>query len=517
VTRRLRPIASVVVAASLAAAAGCGKKAPPLAPLVIRPAAPEDVQVVRVADTVHIRFTVPDKNGDGKSPARLSRVDVIGLTGEAQDPDGKSLTAAALLREASLVGSVEIEPPPPPAPREAKTSAPADPAAPAPPPPPAPPDDPRPAQGEVVTITERVTPAVLTKYVPTGKKKLKPVVRVPRPWDDFPLPLVTEVVEPLGRMYVVVGRDAKGRPGALSARVSVPLDETPPAPEVPTLRHTETAIVVEWVVPPGARRPVFEPVPVPVVPPAPAEPVTQPQGPVVPDPGAVASPAVPAAASVPPAPADAVPAVVPAPVETLAVMPRTLVKGPTPHTFNLYLTTTAPAAGLGAAAPATTPVSPAPRVDGIPLVPLNPAPLSVLTFEDPAMAFGVERCYVLRMVEARPNGRVEGPSSPEVCITPVDTFPPQAPRSLAAVGSEGAVNLIWEPNTERDLGGYIVLRGLAGGGALTALTPTPIKETTYRDAQVTRGQRYVYAIVAVDTVTPQNVSVESNRVEETAR
>jgi hypothetical protein len=29
--------------------------------------------------------------------------------------------------------------------------------------------------------------------------------------------------------------------------------------------------------------------------------------------------------------------------------------------------------------------------------------------------------------------------------------------------------------------------------------------------------RYVYAIVAVDSATPQNVSVESNRVEETAR
>lgn len=512
-TRRLRPIACALVAASLAAAVGCGKKAPPLAPLVIRPAAPEDVQVVRVADTVHIRFKVPDKNGDGKSPARLSRVDVIGLTGEAQDPDGKSLTAAALLREASLVGSVEIEPPPPPAPREAKKPAPADPDAPAPPPPPAPPDDPRPAQGEIVTITERVTPAVLTKYVPTGKKKLKPIVRVPKPWDDFPLPLVTEVVEPLGRMYVVVGRDAKGRPGALSARVSVPLEETPPAPEAPTLRHTETTIVAEWVVPPGARRPVFEPVP--VAPAAPAEPTAQPQAPVGPEPGAVASPTIPAVAGVSPVPADAAPAVVPAPVETLAVMPRTLVKGPTPHTFNLYATTTTPAAGQDA--PATAPMAAPPEPGGVPLVPLNPAPLSVLTFEDPAMAFGVERCYVLRMVEARPNGRVEGPSSPRVCITPVDTFPPQAPRSLAAVGSEGAVNLIWEPNTEGDLGGYIVLRGLAGGGALTALTPTPIRETTYRDAQVTRGQRYVYAIVAVDTATPQNVSVESNRVEETAR
>jgi len=88
---------------------------------------------------------------------------------------------------------------------------------------------------------------------------------------------------------------------------------------------------------------------------------------------------------------------------------------------------------------------------------------------------------------------------------------------VAAGGSEGAINLIWEPSTESDLGGYIVLRGPAGGGAMAAITSSPIKETTYRDTAVTRGQRYVYAVVAVDTVTPQNVSVESNRVEETAR
>jgi hypothetical protein len=29
--------------------------------------------------------------------------------------------------------------------------------------------------------------------------------------------------------------------------------------------------------------------------------------------------------------------------------------------------------------------------------------------------------------------------------------------------------------------------------------------------------RYVYTVVAVDTATPQNVSTQSNRVEETAR
>ena len=527
-TSRLRLLVSAVVATALGAAA-CGKKAPPLAPLVIRPAAPEDVQVVRVADTVHVSFKIPQKNGDGKSPASLARVEVYGLTGEAKDADGAGLSGPVLLREATKVGEVEVEPPPPPAKDEdgRKGKAQPDPAAPPPPPPPPKPEDPRPAQGEIATISETVTPTVLARYVPTGKPRRKPVVRRPQPWDDLPMPLMSTVEEPLGRMYIVVGRDPKGRPGALSARVSVPLELTPPTPGTPVLRHTETAIVAEWTLPPGALRPVFEP----VVPSAASTATTQGDtsgtgGAAAPTPTTATEPSVPTAAvpAVAPAPSatEVAPGSVPAaplaaPVETAVVMPRPLVAGPTPHTFNLYVVPGPHATSTAPVAPDAPTAATAAAAPATPLAPVNPAPLSVLRFEDPAMQFGVEKCYVLRAVQARPNGRVEGHSSPMACITPVDTFPPKAPRSLAAVGSEGAVNLIWEPNTEGDLGGYIVLRGLAGGGELTALTPTPIKETTYRDAQVTRGQRYVYAIVAVDTATPQNVSVESNRVEETAR
>jgi hypothetical protein len=108
------------------------------------------------------------------------------------------------------------------------------------------------------------------------------------------------------------------------------------------------------------------------------------------------------------------------------------------------------------------------------------------------------------------------------CVTPKDTFPPAAPKGLGAVSSGGAINLIWEPNAEPDLAGYIVLRGevSAGGGApaeLRQITPAPIQETTYRDAGVKVGVRYVYAVVALDKATPPNVSAQSNRVEETAR
>jgi len=103
----------------------------------------------------------------------------------------------------------------------------------------------------------------------------------------------------------------------------------------------------------------------------------------------------------------------------------------------------------------------------------------------------------------------------------VDTFPPPPPTNLAAVGSEGGVSLIWDPSPGTDVAGYVVLRGEIGAAGppatLAALTPQPIRESTYRDDTARRGSRYVYAVVAIDGAAPPNRSVESNRVEEGAR
>jgi hypothetical protein len=112
---------------------------------------------------------------------------------------------------------------------------------------------------------------------------------------------------------------------------------------------------------------------------------------------------------------------------------------------------------------------------------------------------------------------VESSASEPVCVKAADVFPPAAPKSLAAVASEGAISLIWEANSEPDLAGYLVMRGIAPGAPTDRLTPQPIRETTYRDTTVKPGTRYVYEIVAVDTATPPNASAPSNRVQETAR
>jgi len=172
-------------------------------------------------------------------------------------------------------------------------------------------------------------------------------------------------------------------------------------------------------------------------------------------------------------------------------------------TYNIYEVA---AAGSGAAgAPAAAPL------------PLNPAPLAEPTFRREGAAPGQEQCFVVRSVATIGTASIESVPSDPMCVTPRDTFPPAAPKGLAAVSGTGVINLIWDPSTEADVAGYIVLRGEAPGDTLQPLTPAPIRETRYADRTTRAGVTYVYAIVAVDRATPANQSALSNKVQETAR
>jgi len=91
---------------------------------------------------------------------------------------------------------------------------------------------------------------------------------------------------------------------------------------------------------------------------------------------------------------------------------------------------------------------------------------------------------------------IESAPSPAACVRLVDTFPPAAPGGLTAVGTEGAVNLIWEASPAADLAGYLVLRG-ESDDRLSPVTTAPIADTNFRDP-LASGERRVYAVQAVD-------------------
>ena len=144
------------------------------------------------------------------------------------------------------------------------------------------------------------------------------------------------------------------------------------------------------------------------------------------------------------------------------------------------------------------------------------APLKAAAFSAP-VAFGAERCFIVRAVTVSGATTVVGPPSQPACATPVDTFPPPAPDELRAIAEDGAVALSWNAVTAADLGGYLVLRGEGSGDTLLPLMTQPIDATSFRDTSVTRGTTYTYVVVAVDSSPRHNQSSHSNRQTVTVR
>jgi fibronectin type 3 domain-containing protein len=94
-----------------------------------------------------------------------------------------------------------------------------------------------------------------------------------------------------------------------------------------------------------------------------------------------------------------------------------------------------------------------------------------------------------------------------------DTFAPAAPKGLQAVANQGSISLIWDPNPEKDLGGYLVFRGTQGG-APAQITPSPVEQAMLNDA-VPPGVQYTYLVKAVDRAG--NASAPSSEVQGMAR
>ena len=134
-----------------------------------------------------------------------------------------------------------------------------------------------------------------------------------------------------------------------------------------------------------------------------------------------------------------------------------------------------------------------------------------------SVAFGEIRCYVVRVIDYVGTTPIQGPASLASCVVPVDTFPPAAPTGLIAVADGNGISLVWDPNGEEDVAGYVVLRGGAPDATLQRLTAGPLVVTAFQDTRVTPGERYVYRVQAIDDSIPPNVSPLSEAVTETAR
>ena len=103
-----------------------------------------------------------------------------------------------------------------------------------------------------------------------------------------------------------------------------------------------------------------------------------------------------------------------------------------------------------------------------------------------ALQKGADGKYVEWGVEMAGTVAIESAPSTPTCVTAVDIFPPAAPKSLALIAGGNGVSLLWEANTEADLGGYLVLRGEAPDDKLSPLTKAPITDTSFLDTTARR-------------------------------
>ena len=140
----------------------------------------------------------------------------------------------------------------------------------------------------------------------------------------------------------------------------------------------------------------------------------------------------------------------------------------------------------------------------------KPWPLSV--FEDRQVINGVTYQYRIRAVRRFHATLIEGASSTVVAVAPADLTPPPPPVNLVGVSTETGVRLRWQPVDAPDLAGYHVYRMAERETRYKRLTRTIVKEATYLDETVGKGQWYHYRLTAVDQAESANESVPGQEI-----
>jgi hypothetical protein len=112
-------------------------------------------------------------------------------------------------------------------------------------------------------------------------------------------------------------------------------------------------------------------------------------------------------------------------------------------------------------------------------------------------------------------GEIEGEDSAPIEVVTHDVFPPAVPERLLIVVNripgKKIVDLLWAPNTEKDLAGYNVYRREAGG-QMERINSAPVTMLSFQDTNVAGGHRYFYCISAVDV--RGNESAKSQEITE---
>jgi fibronectin type 3 domain-containing protein len=119
------------------------------------------------------------------------------------------------------------------------------------------------------------------------------------------------------------------------------------------------------------------------------------------------------------------------------------------------------------------------------------------SYADANFEFGQTYFYKVRAVVTANGVKAESQDSAPVEILPRDTFAPAVPAGVTGLYTSGAIELIWNPNQERDLAGYNIMRR-ENGGRPERLNLELLRSPLYHDKAVAPGHHYYYQVTAVD-------------------
>lgn len=207
----------VVAALCGLVAGGCGKKGPPLAPIVRIPAQIDTIAARRVGSDVYVTVTVPNQNIDASVPADVSRIEVFGYTGRVAP------TRARWAALGDLIGTIPVVP----ALLPGETAPPPDAGAGA-------------VQGATATLVDTLTRVELEQGrvdpPAPARAAAAPVATTPEP----------VVPPPLRRFYLAIPFSPTGRPGPPGAAAEVTLTDIPEPPASMTVAYDPATVLVEW-------------------------------------------------------------------------------------------------------------------------------------------------------------------------------------------------------------------------------------------------------------------------------
>jgi hypothetical protein len=131
---------------------------------------------------------------------------------------------------------------------------------------------------------------------------------------------------------------------------------------------------------------------------------------------------------------------------------------------------------------------------------------------DSGAQYGETYSYLVQAVMPAHDDLAESALTESAVVTPADIFPPPVPSGLAAIAGLNTIELTWEGSPEAGAVIYRLYRA-EGDGELQPIAES-LAAPGYSDTAIASGQRYRYAVSAVDELG--NESEISGAVEQVA-